>query len=302
MKKAVWKAGASLVFGLALLQPHLSASSLDLGQAANYVILQYNQSGSGQKQFSISGGSTVVNGPLASAANTNVNFSGNPPSGPLYQSSSNTGGNNYNGLTPVTNTATDSVLASAVATAQSQATYYGGLTFTQTDSNVVAGGETFARTGSVNVIDLVQGINMTNGSALTIEGSATDIFIFDVNSTFVSNNGGSVLLTGGVTPNHILWNYLGTSAVAFTGGSTTGNQWDGTVLAPYAQVQLHDRLFNGAFISGQNISVTSNPVINWKPFTPNPSVPEPATYATTLGALLCIVGLIGRRNKKRVTG
>jgi choice-of-anchor A domain-containing protein len=296
----ILKSGCFLVLSFGILHSNQAlASSLDLGAAANYVILQYNQSGSGQTQFSISGGSTVLNGPLGSAANTRVNFSGMPPSGPLYQSSVNTGGDNYNTLTPVTGATVDAALASAVSTAQSQATYYAGLTLTQSDSNVVSGGETFTGNGGVNVIGLTNGINMTNGSAITISGSANDVFIFDVSSQFVSNNGGSIVLTGGVTADDILWNYTGTSAAAFTGGSVGSNYWDGTVLAPYAQINLHDRSFNGAYISGQNISITSNPAINFMPFTPPSSVPEPATYATTLGALLCVVGLVRRRRVRK---
>jgi choice-of-anchor A domain-containing protein len=288
-------------FFLAILSPvPCLATSLSLGGAANYVVFDYNSTGVGQTQFSISGGSVVVQGPLASAANNKVNFSGMPPSGPLYQSSVNTGGDNYNGIVPITGATVDANLLAASTMATAQSAYYMSLSAPNANvvSTTVTGGQTFKGNGGVNVFDLNAGINMTNGTAITVSGTINDIFIFNVTTQFVSNNGGSVTLTGGVTASDIIWNYVGTGDVAFTGGSIANNDWEGTILAPVANIDLHDRRFDGAFISGGNIAITSNPAIYYTPFTPppppTPSVPEPSTYISGVAGL-AVIGFLARK-------
>ena len=266
----------ALMIVSALLVPISQAAPLQLNQAANFTVLQYNSTGSGQTQFSISGGSTILNGNLGLADNTKANFSGNPPSGPLYRSSVNTSGG-YNGLTPLTGSAVDTMLTQAVSDASNAAAAAAALSPTQTFANAITGGS-ITGSGGVNVINFLAGINMTNGD-LTLSGTVDDVFIFNVYTKFVSSGGSSLLLSGGVTASNVLFNYLGASGAAFTGGGHS-DYWAGTLLAPNAKISIHDRTFNGAFISSKDISITSNPVVNFVPFNPPPdsSVPEPTTY------------------------
>ncbi len=289
---------AFLVFGLSASVSVRAGTFTSLNTAADYSVLQFNASGSGQTQLSISGGSTDVNGPLGSAENTNVNFSGVAPSGPLYQSSVNTGGNNYNGATPVTGPSVASALAQAVSDAQTASANNAVLTATQTINSVIVGGETITGNGGLNVVDLTKGVNMTSGSVLTISGDANDVFVINVDSQFVSNNGASVVLNG-VMANQILWNYLGSLAATFTGGNLS-NTWEGTVLAPYAQISAQDRTFNGALIAGDSISMTSNPVLNFQAFrVPMTAAPEPASVATALLGGGLVFGGVGLRKLRR---
>ena len=274
-----------------------SAGSISLGGAANYVVLQYNAAapgptaGTSQAVFSVSGGATIVNGPLGSAANTRVNFSGNPPSGPLDQSSVNTGGDNFNGLTPIHGSAVDNALNAAVQDAINASTTAAALTPNQTFTSTLTGGETInATVAGQNVIDLKGGINMTGSTGITLNGTANDVFVLDVESQLVSNNGTSITLTGGLTASHVLWNYLGTSTASFTGGGHT-QTWEGTVLAPNASISAHDRTFDGALISGKDITITSNAWLNYAPGRPA-SVPEPSTMALAVTGLLAL-GIVG---------
>lgn len=280
---------------------------MGIGTASNYAVLQFNENApystspsASQTQFSISGGSTIVNGPLGAAAYTKVNFSGNPPAGPLYQSTvGTTSGNSYNGITPIQSSVVNATLDQAVKDAINGSTSAAALAATQTISTAITGGETITGYGGLNVIDLTKGINMTGSSGITISGNANAMFVINVDSKFVSNNGTSVTLTGGVTANHILWNYLGTSAAAFTGGGLT-QTWEGTILSVDAQIQAHDRTFDGALISGQNISITSNPVLNYQPLTAVPA--PPSIVAFSLGTL-CMGSVLARfRSRKSSEG
>jgi hypothetical protein len=290
------------------------AGLVTLGEAANYAVLQYNDGTATQMTFSISGGSTAVTGNnlglLGSAANTNVNFSGMAPTIPLWQSSVNTGGNNYNGVTPVTGPSVDTSLALAVSNAITASNTYAGLTPTLNVSGAVTSTQnnSFTGNGGVNVIDLLGGINLTGSTGITITGTPNDTFVFNVDTKFTSNNGASTTLVG-VTAGQIIWNYVGTIAMnlsdaSFTGGNH-GDTWDGTILSQHAGISAHDRTFNGALISGQDISITSNPVVNFVPFTPGspepPPVPEPATIVGALSGLVPLgLAVLLRLRRRRV--
>jgi hypothetical protein len=149
------------------------------------------------------------------------------------------------------------------------------------------------------VIKLSGGINLTNSSnPITISGDASSYFIFQVASQFVSNSGTETILTGGIDPNHILWLYSGTSALALTGGNTSNNEWDGTVISPHADIQIHDRAFNGEYIGGQNIAITSNPLVNDVSFAAPIVTPEPETFSLIAGAGLIALGAVCRNRRK----
>ena len=89
--------------------------------------------------------------------------------------------------------------------------------------NQITGNGSVTGNGGENVIDLTQ-VNMTNG-AFTINGTANDMFIFRVSGQFSVGNS-SIRATGGVTPNHILWDITGTNqTVKSPNGPGTAPLW-----------------------------------------------------------------------------
>jgi hypothetical protein len=67
-----------------------------------------------------------------------------------------------------------------------------------------------------NRVFTVTSFNTTNGNKLIINGSATDFVVLNFSSSVNFNN--QVQLTGGITPDHILYNFVGGSGL--TGGPT----------------------------------------------------------------------------------
>jgi hypothetical protein len=89
---------------------------------------------------------------------------------------------------------------------------------------------TIARTAALNVIR-VNSINLTK-KTLTLVGNATDTFLINVTSPtalFVLN-GVQVILSGGLTPNHVVFNFPGPGGTVHVYKQNTG--LNGTLLAP----------------------------------------------------------------------
>ena len=81
---------------------------------------------------------------------------------------------------------------------------------------------------------------------MTPSGTANDVFIVNVTGT-LTLGGSSVLgLSGGVTADHVLYNFTG---VGYTIATHVGNVTNGTLLAPQCNFDL-DGMFNGEIIGG----------------------------------------------------
>ncbi|HEY2381569.1 MAG TPA: PEP-CTERM sorting domain-containing protein [Terriglobia bacterium] len=161
-----------------------------------------------------------------------------------------------------------------------------GLTATQAYANI-NGTQTINGTGGLNVID----VGSLHNPNLTISGTASSIFVFNVSGSFQTNE---ALTLDGVTASQILWNFTGNSGNVFQ--TSGGDLLYGTFLATnggnfqFSNLDLSGELINTGgriqFVSGSEIA--SN-----QPFA-GTGVPEPSTM--TLLAAGLTVGLFVRRH------
>ena len=132
-------------------------------------------------------------------------------------------------------------------------------------------------------------------ATLTLSGSASDYFIFNITSLFTLSTG-KVFLSGGISESHVLFNYTGTQNVAFSGGTggagtnpltNTESVLHGIILALNANVNLAPGLVVGEIISGKNISIVSGAQVQ-----PPPPPGTPDNGSTAALALIGF-GLVG---------
>ena len=133
-------------------------------------------------------------------------------------------------------------------------------------------------------------------STLTLHGTASQYFIFNITSLFTLSTG-KIFLDGGITESHVLFNYTGTQDVAFSGGTggagtdpltNTESVLHGIILALNANVNLAPGLVVGEIISGKNISIVSGAMVQQPP----PSVPDTgATFALALISFAALASL-----------
>ena len=94
-------------------------------------------------------------------------------------------------------------------------------------------------------------INLTKAN-LTLVGSSTDTFLINVTSPtalFVLN-GVKVILSGGLTPNHVIFNLPGTGGTVQVYKQTSG--LNGTLLAPQRNVTI-DNVTVSPWVTGSVI-------------------------------------------------
>jgi len=135
------------------------------------------------------------------------------------------------------------------------------------------GSTTISSGGALNVVRLP---SITSGTRSTIilNGAPTDIFVINVGSSTdagslqVGNNA-SVLLTGGITPDHVIFNLIGAGTTAQLGNHTVFN---GTILAAQGQFTSGDGdtpnpvLIDGSLLFGGSIAIGNNTNLNFYPF------------------------------------
>jgi hypothetical protein len=144
---------------------------------------------------------------------------------------------------------------------------------------------------SGNRVFTVSSLSFVNGATLTLNGSASDYMVLNI--AFSPSFGGTINLAGGITSDHVLFNFVGGSGQ--TGGptltiSSNGAIEEGTFLDPNGNIQMNHSVLEGRLFGGDthNLSVVSGASI----YAP---VPEPATLP--LASLAAAMLIILRRRK-----
>lgn len=132
-----------------------------------------------------------------------------------------------------------------------------------------------------------------NNQGFTINGGPNDYVVLNIdNGTSNEAFGGPISLTGGISEDHVLLNFVGTGGNL--GASAGGATINATVLVPNMKVNLDNMTLNGHLFggaSGQDFQTVSGFNLN------APIIPEPSTLA-----LLGVVALLfcsSRRNSTR---
>ena len=275
------------------------ADTFGLGTAGpgNWGILE---TGANQVSLSNNTGITVNSGATSSQANLGINSGGKlnqsgtvVVQGTYFKFSTNNSDSITSGFTAVggTNTTSNTLLTTAASDATAASTTLAGLTPNQTLGTITASTTISAAVPGRNVINVTD-INMSNGTTLTLSGSATQSFVINVTGT--SNvNFDNVSLVGGLTAANVIFNVL-------NGDVVTDNSPDvvnGIIMDINGMVSFtNNDTLNGEIISGKAISLSNNSDVEVVP-----TVPEASTAAYfTLGPLsLAAVMLLHRRFSRR---
>ena len=178
--------------------------------------------------------------------------------------------------------------------ARNASTAFAALTATAGTPNLINGNTTINGGPGVTVAN-VSDINLGNGQSLTLNGPAGSQFI--INSPKMTLNSGKINLTGGVTPNDVVFNLTG-SGLQTSGGLNNESVINGIVLDPNGDVGMAPGQINGELIAGGNSVHLVSANVNTPPVT---SVPGPESMILALLGGLGMPVLAWRTSRRRAT-
>jgi hypothetical protein len=182
-----------------------------------------------------------------------------------------------------------------------------------TSTTISSGGSVNASAGTLdangNRVFTVTSVSFPNGT-FTVNGGASDFVVFNI--PFAASLNGSIVLSGGITSDHVLFNFTPTTSnltnynndyTNLTGGptltiSTNGLATAGVFLDPTGDFQVnHTGVITGRVIGGDthNSAFVSGADLNAPPTFRQ--TPEPSSLLL-LGTGLSGVGVVARRRKK----
>jgi hypothetical protein len=244
-------------------QSYASVIPVDLGTAGNFAIL--TQSG-----ISNTGTTSIVGdigvSPIAATGITGNFALAMDASGTFSKSSLVTGkvyASDYTPPTPANLGAAISAMEAAYTNAQGR-----------TPSVTELGGGTIANQNLIaGVYSWTTPVTITTD--LTLTGSATDVWIFQVTQTLDISSAMKVILSGGALPGNVFWQVAGQTTLGTT------SVFQGTILDHTAIVMETGATLDGRALAQTATTLDSNVVVA-------PAVPEPVTMTLILigGALL----------------
>lgn len=276
-----------VAFGLVMFSSKALALPVSLGAAGpdNWAVLETGHHAA-NANVSIANASNAgyVNGNVGMGSTGNISDSGTPISGSLQAASGagingNVAANVAGGV--FQNAASQALLNTAKADAASAAAAASALSSTAI-ANITAGG-TLSTPG---VYSLAK-INLS-GAVLTLSGSASDYYVFNISDSLTLSHA-SIVLDGGLTPDNVLYNItrVGGTGLGMSGGLSTESVLYGIVLANDSQVQETPGLVVGEIISGDNISIASGAQVS--------KVPDVGSTALLLSTAMACLAVVKRK-------
>jgi hypothetical protein len=276
------------------------AHAVTLGAAGGYVAATLN----GNLEFVISSGATSINGDIFvgnGSSATDLKFSGGGSiTGTVYKDPSATtslsGGSAATGgivaLTAAQSAQVKTDVLVAVATISALAASP-TQTFSSITDNLIIN-----RTGTVNVIQVTNNIQLQNTETLTINGQPGDVFIFNVLGKILTSGTGHIDAVG-----------IGAAQVLFAVGQgismLSDGITDGTYIVANGGIRISNGTHYGAFIQGganSKLRIDSGVELNFAGFTLPPSptapvVPVPGSVPLFVSGL-ALLGWLARRGKR----
>lgn len=287
-----WFVSVALVLCVACVASPVGATTIGLGDAGPYTVLALENS-----RVFMGNDPTTVNGDMGIAANSVGALDKGTVTGTTYidPTASVTVGGSWVGTTAALN------LSTAVAdanTASGLFTALGGTPLADMTASLSLTGS-----GGDNVYALTN-IAMNNKS-LTLNGTASDYFIFNVTGKMDWLS--SQLVLNGVSASHVLFNVTGTDPGDPIQLTNAAGLFQGTLLAPNRGIQADHLTINGQLIGGNatgfgtgtpdkdnaTMSLHSEVTVNFVAFDP---VPEPSAL---LGGMALFGLIAGRRGSRR---
>jgi hypothetical protein len=174
-------------------------------------------------------------------------------------------------------------------------------------SGALASSFTWTGDGGTNVAKLTS-INLSSGSTLTLNGSASDVFILNITGNFSGSGSGKIVLSGGVTPDHVLFNMICTGASQSCNNADTNEPavtFSGSFVGAGIVLGLDSDItqdtpgggWTGRFFgdTDETIKLFSEATITQP--TPTTPTPEPATLALMGTGILALGSFVRRRLK-----
>jgi choice-of-anchor A domain-containing protein len=130
--------------------------------------------------------------------------------------------------------------------------------------------------------------NLQNG--ITINGTASQYVVINIdNGTANEKINGAVNLTGGITSDHVLFNFVGTGGEL--GGSANKAVANGIFLAPNMKVNIDSVTIDGRLIGGGSSTSNNDFKIVSNAYVVQPNVPVPSTLVM-LSIMSGMVGMV----------
>lgn len=162
-------------------------------------------------------------------------------------------------------------LSTAIADALAASAAVAALTADISITNLTTS-QTINSVGNVTVVEFGD-LDLGGLDILTLSGGASDYFILNIDDRFNLSGSSQLVLSGGLTPNHLLIN-MATAGdpIAISAGSLAG----GTFLMPLRDFTLHGAIYNGG-IYANDIWISSGGEFTHVPFEPPEPPPPPPT-------------------------